>query len=106
MNIELSELAALLRGTPTPAPKSGRETPVNLGMRIVVLDRGFVYVGNVEEFPSRIVIRDASNIRIWGTTKGLGELVTGPTPNTKVDRVGVVEVYRHAVIVQIPCTGF
>lgn len=102
MNIELNELAALLRGTPTSATAA----PVEIGQRIVVLDRGFVYAGQVTEQPDRIVITNAVNIRYWGTTNGLGELVAGPTPKTKLDRVGTVEVYRHAVISMIPCQGF
>lgn len=67
-------------------------------IKIVVLDRGFVYVGQVKEEGDFLVIRNAKNIRIWGTTKGLGELVGGPLTNTKLDPVGTVRVPLRALI--------
>ena len=69
------------------------------GFAVVVLDRGFVYVGNVECDSDWCVIENAHNIRIWGTTKGLGELVRcGPTPETALDAVGTVRAPTRAVI--------
>jgi hypothetical protein len=44
------------------------------------------------------VITNASNIRIWGTTNGLGELVSGPTSKTVLDHVGTVRAPMRAVI--------
>jgi hypothetical protein len=77
-----------------------------LGQHIAVLDRGFVYVGQVTEYPDRIVITKARNIRRWGTTNGLGELRDGPLSETQLDIVGEVIVYRHSVMHLIPCKGF
>ena len=69
------------------------------GFAVVVLDRGFVYVGNVECDSEWCVITDAHNIRKWGTTKGLGELVqNGPTSDTVLDVVGTVRAPMRAVI--------
>ena len=68
------------------------------GTAIVVLDRGFVYVGKVTVDGDWCCIENAKNIRVWGTTKGLGELVNGPTPNTKLDAVGNVRAPLRAVI--------
>lgn len=68
------------------------------GPAIVVLDRGFVYVGNVTVDGDWCLIQNAKNIRVWGTTNGLGELVNGPTPKTKLDAVGNVRVPMRAVI--------
>jgi len=85
-----------------PASTASRE----LGQHIVVLDRGFVYVGNVTELPDRVFIKDAKNIRVWGTTKGLGELREGPLTGTKLDAVGEVIAYRAAIIHLVPCKGF
>jgi hypothetical protein len=65
---------------------------------IVVLDRGFVYIGRVVEKEDRVIIHDAKNIRYWGTTKGLGELVNGPLPKTALDDVGTVIAPMRAVI--------
>jgi hypothetical protein len=45
------------------------------------------------------VIEDASAVRRWGTTKGLGELAAnGPLENTKLDRAGRVRAPLRAVI--------
>lgn len=68
------------------------------GTAIVVLDRGFVYVGNVTVDGDWCLIANAQNIRVWGTTNGLGELVNGPTPKTVLDRVGNVRAPMRAVI--------
>ena len=68
------------------------------GFAIVVLDRGFVYVGDVAHDGEWCVIRNAKNIRVWGTTQGLGELVGGPTQKTVLDAVGVVRAPARAVI--------
>lgn len=107
MNIEeltikqAREIAALVGGAKLTA------TPTrDIGQHIVVLDRGFVYAGNVVEESDRITITGAVNIRYWGTKNGLGELVNGPLSGTKIDSVGTVIAYKHAVIHLIPCNGF
>ena len=68
------------------------------GIAIVVADRGFVYVGEVEVDDDWCIVTNAKNIRVWGTTQGLGELVNGPTKNTKLDAVGTVRIPMRAVI--------
>ena len=68
------------------------------GTAIVVLDRGFVYVGKVTVEGDWCLIANAKNIRVWGTTNGLGELVNGPTKSTKLDAVGNVRAPMRAVI--------
>jgi hypothetical protein len=68
------------------------------GFAIVVLDRGFVYVGKVEIEDDWCIIKEARNIRQWGTTKGLGELVDGPTSKTVLDVVGTLRAPMRAVI--------
>lgn len=68
------------------------------GTAIVVADRGFVYVGHAEIEDDWCVVKNAHNIRVWGTTKGLGELVNGPTARTKLDAVGTVRIPMRAVI--------
>ena len=74
-------------------------TPQSSGpIKIVVLDRGFVYVGSVEMKDDFVVITGAKNIRVWGTTKGLGELINGPLSNTRLDTIGTVRAPLHALI--------
>ena len=73
--------------------------------KIVVMTSGWVVMGDVTEHNDQLTINDASVIRVWGTTAGLGEIaLNGPTPTTVLDPAGVVEVYLPAVIMQIPCT--
>jgi hypothetical protein len=69
------------------------------GFAIVVLDRGFVYVGDVEMDDKWCVISNARNVRYWGTTQGLGELArNGPTEKTKLDCAGTVRAPIKSVI--------
>ena len=72
--------------------------PANGDIKIVVLDRGFVYVGRVTLDGDFVVIAGAKNIRKWGTSKGLGELVSGPRANTVRDTVGTIRAPLRAVI--------
>lgn len=75
-------------------------TVYNDGFQIAVLDRGFVYIGDVCHIPGEgIIITNAWNLRRWGTTAGLGQLALhGPTPQTEMDPVGTVTVMQHAVL--------
>jgi hypothetical protein len=69
------------------------------GYAIVVVDRGFVYVGHVEVDDKWCVITGARNIRYWGTGNGLGELaLKGPQTETKLDDCGTVRIPIHALI--------
>lgn len=71
---------------------------------IAILDRGFVYVGRTRIEGDWLIIEDASNVRRWGTTKGLGELAsTGPTAKTVLDKTGLVRSPLRAVIGLIAC---
>lgn len=80
------------------------ETPTrDLGRQIVVMDRGFVYVGNVTLNGEFVTISNAKNIRVWGTTRGLGELVAGPTASTKLDDVGDLLAPMKSVIHFVKC---
>ena len=72
--------------------------------KIVILDRGFVYVGDVVQDGDWLVISNARNVRRWGTKKGLGELAAcGPLPQTVLDPAGVVRAPVRAVIGTIDC---
>ena len=72
---------------------------VTAGYGILVADRGFVYVGRIAWDGDFALITEASNIRRWGTTRGLGELALGgPTAKTQLDPMGTVRVPCRAVI--------
>jgi len=71
-------------------------------LRIIVADRGWVFVGKcVTNADGSVTITDAKNIRKWGTSKGLGELVDGPLSGTVADPYGTV---RCTPIVEIRVT--
>ncbi len=67
-------------------------------IQIVVLDRGYVYIGRVRRDSNFVHISGARNLRRWGTTKGLGELVHGPLANTVLDPAGTVHAPLRALI--------
>jgi hypothetical protein len=72
------------------------------GFRIVVLDRGWVFVGQVVVDGDMLTISDAQCIRRWGSTKGLGQLAAeGPTKETKLDPSGLVRAPLRAVILTL-----
>ena len=76
-----------------------KESTVREGFAIVVLDRGFVYVGKVRVGDGWCRVDEARNIRTWGTKRGLGELaLKGPTTETVLDDVGALEAPIHALI--------
>ena len=74
-------------------------------VKIAVLDRGFVYVGRVSYEGDFLILTNAKNIRKWGTTKGLGELVNGPLAETALDTVGTVRAPMRALISLIDVVG-
>lgn len=74
--------------------------------RIVVADRGWVFVGpTVDEDSGGVTISPASCIRLWGTDEsrpGLGYLAAnGPTEKTKLDPSGTVRIPTHAVVLSL-----
>ena len=72
--------------------------------KIIVCQRGFVYAGKVDFSGEYIVVRDAVNIRKWGTTSGLGQLaLQGKQSETVLDRVGTLRVHKLAVVSMIDC---
>ena len=69
------------------------------GFAIAVLDRGFVYVGDIDHDGEWCIITNARNIRYLGTERGLGQLaLSGPTDKTILDNVGTVRVPTRALI--------
>lgn len=67
--------------------------------QIVILQRGWVVIGNVSKEGTDFTISNCSVIRSWGTSKGLGEIaLNGPTSNTKLDPCGAIQVHELAVV--------
>ena len=70
-------------------------------IKIVVLQRGFVNVGYFERNGNDCKLSNASIIRRWGTTKGLGELALGgPTKDTILDKCYGEVGFDYLTVVQ------
>jgi hypothetical protein len=72
-------------------------------IRIVIGQRGWVWVGRFTQDGDEVTIHDAYTIRKWGTTKGLGELVHGPKDKTVLDPSGTVRLHALAVLATMDC---
>lgn len=103
MNTEVSELQ--INGVSYVPKDSQPVTQPSGPVKIMILQRGWVMVGRLEKNGSECKLHNASNIRIWGTTKGLGEIaMDGPTSSTKLDPCGgIVEFDYLTVIASISC---
>ena len=83
------------------ALRTFEDKPTDYGWQIVVLQRGWVVVGRVKRSFDELTIENASVIRYWGTTKGLGELVDGPTSKTKLDAAGTIHANVLGVVLTL-----
>ena len=72
--------------------------------KIVVAIQGFVFVGIYKQEDDLVKLTDASCIRRWGTTAGLGQLaVQGKQRETVMDYCGCVSIPLSSVVAQIDC---
>jgi hypothetical protein len=90
----------------TYVPKESISLNLSGNIKIVILQRGWVMVGILERNGSDCVLRNASVIRVWGTTRGLGEIAkNGPTKDTKLDKTyGIVEFDYLTVVASVSCS--
>jgi hypothetical protein len=86
-------------------PKGSERVQYNGDIKIVILQRGWIMVGRFEKDGSECKLHNASVLRNWGTTKGLGEIAKdGPTSITKIDPTnGLVEFDYLTVVATISC---
>jgi hypothetical protein len=71
--------------------------------QIVILQRGWVAIGNYSVTKEgECLLTDASIIRVWGTTNGLGEIAEGgPTSTTKLDKCPDLRFHPLTVIARM-----
>ncbi len=73
--------------------------PRNSTIRIVILQRGWVAVGRWSRDGDDCALDNAYVIRVWGTTKGLGQLaLEGPQSSTKLDKAGRMDFHALTVV--------
>ena len=71
-------------------------------IKIVVLQRGWVYIGRFSQTGSQCKLNNAYGIQTWGTTNGLPELVNGATSATKLNKCdGEVTFHELSVLFTI-----
>lgn len=69
-------------------------------IKIVILQRGWVMIGRLERNGSDCKLHNASVIRKWGTTRGLGELAEkGKLSDTILDECGGVVEFDWLTVV-------
>ena|SRR3990167_3029246 len=95
---EAREIAGLFAGNPKQAVKDG-------GVRIVVLQRGWIAVGRYSQDGYNCKLDDASIIRNWGTTKGLPQLIDGPLEGkTVLDKSSTaIRFHEMTVVLTLDC---
>jgi len=73
-------------------------------IKIVILQRGWVFVGRYYENGNNCRLEDAKCIRKWGTTKGLGELaLDGVKSDTILDDCPTVNFHKLTIVASINC---
>lgn len=78
--------------------------PKRHGLRIIVLDAGYVFVGHVTETEHHYTIGAGYNVRRYGTDAGLGQLaLEGKRPETVLDAVPMLVFPKGRVIFLMEC---
>jgi len=73
-------------------------------MKICVLDKGWVLVGQLEKDGDEYLLINGCVIRRWGTSEGIGELaIKGPLPDTKLEKIPLVKFHKRSLIFTVSC---
>lgn len=76
----------------------------DLGIKIAVVDNGFVYIGRVVEEEHYYVITNCLNVRKSATTNGFGQLaIEGPQKGSALDPCPPVMVPKNRLCHFIEC---
>lgn len=75
--------------------------------KIFIVKLGWVFIGDEKETRNGVItVENACVVRIWGTTKGLGEIaLKGPLPGTVLDPVGTIEIQEASLLARIRCVA-
>ena len=106
IELTLPELRSLLTPPVVPVGDGIEMPPAAERREIVIADRGWVFVGLVTARADGLHLREASVVRVWGTTRGIGQLAAeGPLNGTKLDTCGEVIVPTFSVVARIACAA-
>ena len=105
MNQEINEVK--LNGIDYVRKDSIPENSYPGDVKIVILQRGWVYIGRltINQENSMCELNSAYCIRRWGTTKGLSELKDGALKDTILDPAGKVVFHILTTIAIISADG-
>jgi hypothetical protein len=82
--------------------KAKKSNNIATKKQIVILQRGWVAIGDYAVVKGECVLSNAGIIRTWGTTKGLGELAeNGMLASTKVDKCPDMRFHPMTVIARM-----
>ncbi len=96
MEVSANELRELIAAGACAKHNDPCESP---SRKIVIGQRGWVWVGDVSVANDWTTLTNASVIRVWGTDKGLGQLAkSGPTSKTVLDKCGTVRIPTLAIV--------
>lgn len=73
-------------------------------IRIITLDRGFVFVcrcPDPERFALWLPVTHCRVIRVWGTTQGMAELCGGPLEGTILDAMAMEESFPVRAVLRV-----
>lgn len=75
-----------------------------INLNIIILQRGWVVVGDLHKDGPYFVLKKGHVIRRWGTTKGLGQLaIEGPQPETILDPMTEFKFHELVAIGIMKC---
>lgn len=93
--VEINGTTYVEKGSQTSEPK-------NSNIKIVVLQRGWALIGRWNQDGDMCHLDNGHVIRLWGTTKGLGQLaLEGKTSSTKLDKAGSVDFHILTTVLVI-----
>ncbi len=80
---------------------------MNGSTQILVLQRGWIFVGRYEQHGSHVTLTNAFNVHRWGTSKGLGELAaSGPLAATVLNPCPLpLHIHELGIVVAIECVA-
>lgn len=84
--------------------RAGAQVDAWLGESVARLLTAETARGRFERDGDMITLTDAQVVRVWGTTRGLGEIAAGgPTAATKLDPAGTVTCHVLTTVAMLDC---
>ena len=84
--------------------KGDSQIPKNSNIKIVILQRGWIFIGRWSQNGDMCSLDDAYVIRTWGTTNGLGELALEcKQSSAKLDKAGHIDFHILTVVATLNC---